>query len=259
MAFEIINKDDRHIKVKIVGIGKIGENVLGKMSNIEVGQFYYCSTENFEQFICNSNLLVCDMLLVIVDLSENNSFEMAQEIVKLSRLENTLTLVITPNRDKENERILLLNDIENSTILIDGKNINSDVDEVNLLVNAALCFINMIQNKTNYFALDFADLRMLFEKGDICHFIFERAVGEKKRVEILNKVLLHENMINFKKTEGAIINVVSNETSLEEIEGLVSEIADVLNINANIIWGYRFDEESLNEINISLILIGYRI
>jgi len=108
--------------------------------------------------------------------------------------------------------------------------------------------------------LDFADVRTVMQDGGMAMIGFGDATGENKAVEsvrrALNSPLLN---VDVSEAKAALINVIGGEDmTVEEAEGALEEVHEMMSDGSKIIWGVQIDPELQNTIKTLLIVTGVK-
>ena len=106
--------------------------------------------------------------------------------------------------------------------------------------------------------LDFADITSVMKDAGYAHMGVGRASGKDKAVQAAQKAIsspLLETSISGAK--GVIINITSSpDIGLDEVTTASEMIANMVDPEANIIWGTAFDETMEDEMSVTVIATG---
>ncbi len=160
--------------------------------------------------------------------------------------ENVDTLVVIPN-----ERLLK----------IDKKLTMSQAfykaDEV--LKQGVQGISDIITNK-GMVNVDFADVKTIMKDKGIAHMGIGRASGENKVQNALDQAIISPMLeTSIEGAKALIMNFwMSEEVSLEEIAEASNKVQELLNIEAEIIWGVSFDPalEEKDEVVVTIVATG---
>ena len=106
--------------------------------------------------------------------------------------------------------------------------------------------------------LDFADVSAVMKDKGIAHVGIGKAKGDDKAIEAV-KIAISSPLLE-STIEGAtdvIINI-SGDISLIEANDAASYVEELVGENANIIFGAMYDEDSQDEVSITVIATGIK-
>ncbi|MBR7160445.1 MAG: cell division protein FtsZ [Clostridia bacterium] len=165
-------------------------------------------------------------------------------IAKLSKVVDTL--VVVPN-DK------LLQVVPKGTPIVQAFKIADDVLRQGIQGVSDLVVTPSLIN------LDFADVNTIMRDKGLAHMGIGRGKGTNRTVDAVrqavNSALLETNI---KGATGVILNVTGGlDMSLSEVDNACELVKDVVDPNANIIFGAGIDENLHDEIMITVIATGF--
>ena len=155
------------------------------------------------------------------------------------------TLIVIPN-----DRLLEI--VEKKTSLPDAL---KKADEV---LQQSVQGITDLINVPGLINLDFADVSAVMKDKGIAHVGIGKAKGDDKAIEAV-KIAISSPLLE-STIEGAtdvIINI-SGDISLIEANDAASYVEELVGENANIIFGAMYDEDSQDEVSITVIATGIK-
>ena len=158
------------------------------------------------------------------------------------------TLVIIPN-DK------LLQVVPKGTTMVDAFRIADDV------LRQSIQGISDLIVKPSLINLDFADVRTIMKSKGMAHMGIGRAKGENRMINAVRQAVsspLLETTIE--GATGVIINVIGGfDMSLDEVNEAASLVQEVVDPDANIIFGAGISEELEDEVTVTVIATGFDV
>ncbi|SPD73634.1 GTP-binding tubulin-like cell division protein [uncultured Desulfobacterium sp.] len=156
------------------------------------------------------------------------------------------SLIIVPN-----ERLKALGNKSTSF-----KDLISRADEV--LLHAVRGISDLIMS-SGFINLDFADVKKVMEKMGSAIMGMGHASGENRAVEAaqmaINSPLLED--ISIDSAKGLLMNITGpSNMTMEEIDAASNYIKDSVNDDAEIFWGVVFDDDTENELRVTVIATG---
>lgn len=158
------------------------------------------------------------------------------------------TLVIIPN-DK------LLQVVPKGTTMVDAFRIADDV------LRQSIQGISDLIVKPSLINLDFADVRSVMKNKGMAHMGIGRAKGDNRMINAVRQAVsspLLETTIE--GATGVIINVLGGfDMSLDEVNEAASLVQEVVDPNANIIFGAGISEDLDDEVAVTIIATGFDV
>jgi cell division protein FtsZ len=156
------------------------------------------------------------------------------------------SLIIVPN-----ERLKALGNKSTSF-----KDLISRADDV--LLHAVRGISDLIMS-SGFINLDFADVKKVMEKMGSAIMGMGHASGENRAVEAaqmaINSPLLED--ISIDSAKGLLMNITGpSNMTMEEIDSASNYIKESVNDDAEIFWGVVFDDNTENEIRVTVIATG---
>lgn len=160
--------------------------------------------------------------------------------------ENTDTLIVIPN-DK-------LLDIVPRLSLNDAFRVADDV-----LMRAVKGITELI-TKPGLINLDFADVRTVMKDGGMAMIGFGESDGQNKAIESVRKALSSPLLeVDVSGAKSALVNVTGgDDMTVEEAEGALQEVYNMMNPEARIIWGVQVSPELKNTMRTLLVVTGVK-
>lgn len=156
------------------------------------------------------------------------------------------SLIVIPNerlRMISDNKITLANAFEKAdSVLSDGVRSISELISVPQFVN-----------------LDFADVTTVMHEAGYAHMGVGYAAG-KDKAEAAAKMAISSPLLetSIKGAKGILISITASpDVGLDDIELASSLVAEEASDDANIIWGFAFDESLEDEMKITLIATGF--
>jgi len=157
------------------------------------------------------------------------------------------TLIVIPNQK-------LLGVVSKNTSLMD-----SFLEADNILYQAVKGISDLIAN-SGYINVDFADVKsVMSEEQSMAMMGTGRASGENRACEAIEKAISSSLLedINIQGARAVLINVTGNESvGLHEVDEAVSTISNIVDEDANIIFGVVNDPDMGDELSITVVATG---
>ena len=137
------------------------------------------------------------------------------------------------------------------------KNAMEGIDALKSAVDTLIVITDLI-NVPGLINLDFADVSAVMKDKGIAHVGIGKAKGDDKAIEAV-KIAISSPLLE-STIEGAtdvIINI-SGDISLIEANDAASYVEELVGENANIIFGAMYDEDSQDEVSITVIATGIK-
>jgi len=157
------------------------------------------------------------------------------------------TLIVIPNQK-------LLGVVSKNTSLMD-----SFREADNILYQAVKGISDLIAN-SGYVNVDFADVKsVMSEERSMAMMGTGRASGENRACEAMEKAISSSLLedVNIQGARALLINVTGNESvGLHEVDEAVSTISEMVDEDANIIFGIVNDPDMGEELSITVVATG---
>ena len=172
--------------------------------------------------------------------------KMNQAKIGISNLKKYVDALIVISNDQ------LLKTIDKNSTMIEAFNLADST------LKQGVTGITNLLNTTGLVNVDFNDIKAVMSNTGMAHLGMCEATGEKAVVEAIKGATL--NSLSETKIDGAkgvIINVAgSEEMSLTDMNDAITSIQDVIDENANVIFGTIVDEELGEKIVATVIATG---
>ena len=166
------------------------------------------------------------------------------------------------------EGIAALREHVDSLVVIPNERLHLATDEKITLVNAFAIADDVLRQGVQSISdliklpgivnLDFADITAVMKDAGYAHMGVGRASGKDKATQAAQMAIsspLLETSVSGAK--GVIINITSSpDIGLDEVTTASEMISDMVDPDANIIWGTAFDESMEDEMSVTVIATG---
>jgi cell division protein FtsZ len=124
-----------------------------------------------------------------------------------------------------------------------------------ILTNAVKGITESI-TKPGLINLDFADVRKVLSNGGISAICMAESDAENRDEDVVNQAL-HNPLLDVDVTNarGALINLIGSVT-IKEAQTIISKFQELLNPDAELIWGAQYSPEMKNSIRLVALLAG---
>ena len=276
--FVAVNTDKQALNVSSAGYKiQIGEKLThgqGAGSDPEVGRK---SAEESRSQISKA-LEETDMLFITAGMGGGTGTGAAPIVAEIARELGILTVgVVTKPFGFEGRRRMQqaekgIEDLRtrvDSLVIIPNERLKHATDQKITFANAfeiaddvlrqAVQSISDLIKNTGFINLDFADVTKVMKDAGLAHMGVGRAAGKGKAAEAARLAIsspLLETSINGAK--GIIINVTgSMDIGLEEVEEAASLVQEIVDPDAETIFGAAFDDSLEDEIRVTVIATGF--
>ena len=106
--------------------------------------------------------------------------------------------------------------------------------------------------------LDFADVRTVLQNGGVAMIGIGESDSDNRASEAIEEALNCPLLdVDITGAKGALINVVGGpDLKLEECERIVAKVSEVLDPDAQVIWGAQISDEMKNSLRVLVVLSG---
>ena len=278
VEFIAINTDGQALKASSAATQiVIGEKVTkghGAGANPEVGA--RAAEENIEDI--RSAVAGANMIFLTAGMGGGTGTGAAPIVAKIAKEMGILTVAIVTKpflfegsrRMQQAEKgIAELGEYVDSLIVIPNERLKLLDDSKITLANAfqkadavlsdGVRSISELINVPQFINLDFADVTAVMYEAGYAHMGVGSASGKDKAEEAAKKAIsspLLETSINGAK--GILISITASpDVGLDDVDLASSLIAKEASEDANVIWGFAFDETLEDEMKITLIATGF--
>ena len=280
MAFELVTAPDNVTRIKVIGVGGGGGNVVNRMvrSGVTGVDFVVVNTDKQALNVASAEYKIQIGEKLTHGQGAGSDPEVGRKSAEESRsqitkaLENTDMVFITAGmgggtgtgagiedlRGKVDSLVIIPNDrlkhaTEQKVTFANAFEIADDV------LRQAVLSISELIGETGFINLDFADVTAIMKDAGLAHMGVGRASGKDKaeaaaRMAISSPLL--ETSIN--GARGILVNVSGPaDISFEDVELAASMVQAAVHPDANTIFGAAFDETLNDEIRVTVIATGF--
>ena len=106
--------------------------------------------------------------------------------------------------------------------------------------------------------LDYADMSAIMNKGGVAVMLVGETQDKNKTEEVVKDAMNHPLLdVDYRGASGGLVHITGGpDLTLDEAEGIASNITDRLEANANVIWGARIQEEYKGKVRVMAIMTG---
>ena len=285
---------DRVVKIKVIGVGGAGNNVINRMIDAGVGgvDFVVVNTDkqDLNKSVCKNKIQIGEKLTGGMGAGSKPEIGMgggtgtgaAPIVADLAHEAGILTVgVVTKpfkfegaNRMRQAEQgITDLSGKVDSLIIIPNDRLKYVTDQKITFANAfgiaddvlkqAVTSISELVGfcKNVIINLDFADVSAVMKNAGRAHMGVGTASGREKAEQAATAAVsspLLETSIN--GATGVLVNVTgSNEMTLDDVETAAGIVQEAANPDANIIFGATISDEFQDEMRVTVIATGFEM
>jgi len=106
--------------------------------------------------------------------------------------------------------------------------------------------------------LDYADMTSIMNQGGVAVMLVGETQDKNKTQEVVKDAMNHPLLdVDYRGASGGLVHITGGpDLTLDEAEGIASNITDRLEANANVIWGARIQEEYKGKVRVMAIMTG---
>ncbi|WP_246986718.1 cell division protein FtsZ [Halorientalis marina] len=106
--------------------------------------------------------------------------------------------------------------------------------------------------------LDYADMSAIMNQGGVAVMLVGETQDKNKTEEVVKDAMNHPLLdVDYRGASGGLVHITGGpDLTLDEAEGIASNITDRLEANANVIWGARIQEEYKGKVRVMAIMTG---
>ncbi|WP_181685508.1 cell division protein FtsZ [Halorhabdus salina] len=106
--------------------------------------------------------------------------------------------------------------------------------------------------------LDYADMSAIMNQGGVAVMLVGETQDKNKTEEVVSDAMNHPLLdVDYRGASGGLVHITGGpDLTLDEAEGIASNITDRLEANANVIWGARIEEEYKGKVRVMAIMTG---
>ena len=276
MAFGLDTGVENVVRIKVIGVGGGGNNVVNRMVRSGTRGVDFVAVNTDKQALNVSS--ATDMVFITAGMGGGTGTGGAPIVAEIAREQGILTVgVVTKPFGFEGRRrmqqaekgIEELQGKVDSLVIIPNERLKHATDQKITFANAfeiaddvlrqAVQSISDLIRDTGFINLDFADVTAIMKNAGMAHMGVGRAAGKGKAEEAARMAIsspLLETSIH--GARGVLINVTgSMDIGLEEVEQAASLVQDAVHPDALTIFGATFDESMDDEIRVTVIATGF--
>ena len=278
MAFGLETGPENVVKIKVIGVGGGGNNVVNRMVRTGARGVDFVAVNTDKQAL---NVSAATYKIQIgeklthgqgagsdPEVGRKSAEESRNQIAKA--LEDTDMVFITAGMGGgTGTGIEELKTKVDSLVIIPNERLKHATDQKITFANAfeiaddvlrqAVQSISDLIRDTGFINLDFADVTAIMKDAGLAHMGVGRAAGKNKAEEAARMAIsspLLETSIN--GAHGVLINVTgSMDIGLDEVEQAASLVQEAVHPDALTIFGATFDETLDDEIRVTVIATGF--
>lgn len=277
VEFIAINTESKMLQLskadRTIQIGKETTQGLSTGGNIEAGE--KAAKENAEEI--RRALEGADMLFITAGMGGGTGTGAAPVVAEIAKSLGILTIGIVTKpfifegirrMNQAKKGIELIKKYVDALIVISNDQLLKTIDKKSTMIEAfrvadstlkqGILGITNLLNSTGLVNVDFNDVKAVMKNTGMAHLGMCEATGDGAIVEAVKGAAL--NSLSETKIDGAkgvIINIAgSEELSLVDINAAITDIQDVIDENANVIFGTLIDENLKDKIVATIIATG---
>lgn len=277
VEFIAINTESKMLQLskadRTIQIGKETTKGLSTGGNIEAGE--KAAKENAEEI--RRALEGADMLFITAGMGGGTGTGAAPVVAEIAKSLGILTIGIVTKpfifegirrMNQAKKGIELIKKYVDALIVISNDQLLKTIDKKSTMIEAfrvadstlkqGILGITNLLNSTGLVNVDFNDVKAVMKNTGMAHLGMCEATGDGAIVEAVKGAAL--NSLSETKIDGAkgvIINIAgSEELSLVDINAAITDIQDVIDENANVIFGTLIDENLKDKIVATIIATG---
>ncbi len=277
VEFIAINTENKMLQLskadRTIQIGKETTRGLSTGGNVEIGE--RAAKENAEEI--RRALEGADMLFITAGMGGGTGTGAAPVVAEIAKSLGILTIGIVTKpfifegirrMNQAKKGIELIKKYVDALIVISNDQLLKTIDKKSTMIEAfrvadstlkqGILGITNLLNSTGLVNVDFNDVKAVMQNTGMAHLGMCEATGEGAIVEAVKGAAL--NSLSETKIDGAkgvIINIAgSEELPLADINVAISDIQDVIDENANVIFGTLIDENLKDKIVATIIATG---
>jgi cell division protein FtsZ len=270
-----LNTDKQHLQMiqadtKIL-VGKSLTNGLGAGGDPSMGE----RATEMAQGTIKEVLGDADLVFVTAGMGGGTGTGAAPVVSKIAKEQGAIVvgMVSTPfnveraRTVKAEEGLERLRDEADSIIVLDNNRLLDYVP--NLPIGKAFSVMDQIIAETvkgisetitqpSLINLDYADMTSIMNKGGVAVMLVGETQDKNKTEEVVKDAMNHPLLdVDYRGASGGLVHITGGpDLTLDEAEGIASNITDRLEADANVIWGARIQEEYKGKVRVMAIMTG---
>lgn len=277
VEFIAINTENKMLQLskadRTIQIGKETTRGLSTGGSVEIGE--RAAKENAEEI--RRALEGADMLFITAGMGGGTGTGAAPVVAEIAKSLGILTIGIVTKpfifegirrMNQAKKGIELIKKYVDSLIVISNDQLLKTIDKKSTMIEAfrvadstlkqGILGITNLLNSTGLVNVDFNDVKAVMQNTGMAHLGMCEATGESAIVEAVKGAALNSlSETRIDGAKGVIINIAgSEELPLADINVAISDIQDVIDENANVIFGTLIDENLKDKIIATIIATG---
>ena len=277
VEFIAINTENKMLQLskadRTIQIGKETTRGLSTGGRVEIGE--RAAKENAEEI--RRALEGADMLFITAGMGGGTGTGAAPVVAEIAKSLGILTIGIVTKpfifegirrMNQAKKGIELIKKYVDSLIVISNDQLLKTIDKKSTMIEAfrvadstlkqGILGITNLLNSTGLVNVDFNDVKAVMQNTGMAHLGMCEATGEGAIVEAVKGAALNSlSETRIDGAKGVIINIAgSEELPLADINVAISDIQDVIDENANVIFGTLIDENLKDKIVATIIATG---
>lgn len=277
VEFIAINTENKMLQLskadRTIQIGKETTRGLSTGGSVEIGE--RAAKENAEEI--RRALEGADMLFITAGMGGGTGTGAAPVVAEIAKSLGILTIGIVTKpfifegirrMNQAKKGIELIKKYVDSLIVISNDQLLKTIDKKSTMIEAfrvadstlkqGILGITNLLNSTGLVNVDFNDVKAVMQNTGMAHLGMCEATGEGAIVEAVKGAALNSlSETRIDGAKGVIINIAgSEELPLADINIAISDIQDVIDENANVIFGTLIDENLKDKIVATIIATG---
>jgi len=270
-----LNTDKQHLKMieadtKIL-VGKSLTNGLGAGGDPSMGE----RATEMAQGTIKEVLGDADLVFVTAGMGGGTGTGAAPVVSKIAKEQGAIVvgMVSTPFNVERARTVKAEEGLENlrneadSIIVLDNNRLLDYVP--NLPIGKAFSVMDQIIAETvkgisetitqpSLINLDYADMSAIMNQGGVAVMLVGETQDKNKTQEVVSDAMNHPLLdVDYRGASGGLVHITGGpDLTLDEAEGIASNITDRLEANANVIWGARIEEEYKGKVRVMAIMTG---
>ena len=277
------------VKIKAVGIGTAGNDVLNKMVQRKVEEVDFVGIDvnqgNLDKLNVKSKILVSenlsrevqdvlkgtDLVFILTDVAEKESNKIAQIVSKTAKTMEILTIVVvaTPvNSNEEPEEIEKLKRVSDTVIVLPLQKLaeaNPEVSFTQIFEKRDEIFIKNVEFITNLIKkqgivnLDFDDVKAILKNSGESVTAFGKGEGQDKVKLVTEQIINTPFVRNIPKARKILLSITAGAdiglTELQEVTMIINEKFEADQVN--LLFGYIMDVELEDKIEVEMLITDF--
>ena len=277
------------VKIKAVGIGTAGNDVLNKMVQRKVEEVDFVGIDvnqgNLDKLNVKPKILVSenlsrevqdvlkgtDLVFILTDVAEKESNKIAQIVSKTAKTMEILTIVVaaTPvNSNEEPEKIEKLKEVADTVIVLPLQKLaeaNPEVSFTQIFEKRDEIFIKNVEFITNLIKkqgivnLDFDDVKEILKNSGESVTAFGKGEGQDKVKLVTEQIINTPFVRNIPKARKILLSITAGAdiglTELQEVTMIINEKFEADQVN--LLFGYIMDVELEDKIEVEMLITDF--